>query len=200
VSILSKASQYHHGNLKVDLINAALALLDEGGLEQVGIRQVARAVGVAHSAPANHFRNKQALYSALAQHAFSELVQALDQVLIDGMALEESIQAFNQCMLAFALKHPNRYTLMWRKDLLDDQDPALLDAMEQVYQKLLSLLASHAQAQQVDVESQAIALWSMIHGYISLRLDGNLSDGQDAVTGKDRATALGDVLLHGLLA
>ncbi len=55
------------------------------------------------------------------------------------------------------------------------------------------------QKKQVDVESQAIALWSLIHGYVLLRLDENLKDGYDEVTGIKKQISIIDVLLDGIV-
>ena len=68
---------YHHGNLRFALIEAALDILDESGIDAVSIRQVAKRVGVAHSAPANHFKNKRALFTALAAEIFKQLAQKM---------------------------------------------------------------------------------------------------------------------------
>jgi hypothetical protein len=70
--------------------------------------------------------------------------------------------------------------------------------MEAVYQKLIGLLDKQATKKRVDVESQTIAVWSLIHGYVSLRLDGNLQSGQDKLTGLKRVDAIVDVILDGL--
>lgn len=49
-----------------------------------------------------------------------------------------------------------------------------------------------------DVDSEVIATWSMVHGYVALRLDGNLTAGADMVSGKSRDAAIVDVLVNGL--
>lgn len=195
---MAKANSYHHGNLKADLIQAGLAILDEEGIEAVGIRQVARKVGVAHSAPSNHFKNKQSLLTALGEEIFQRLLHAIESDLKQGDDLSKSIHRFCKSVLDFALRYPNRYRLMWRKESLDSQNPQLQASMERVYQKLIVLLGESSRQKNTDVESQAIALWSLIHGYASLRLDGNLSQGRDKLTGKDRLDAIIAVLLEGL--
>ena len=40
------AAVYHHGNLREALIRAAMQLAEEGGPENVSMREVARRVGV----------------------------------------------------------------------------------------------------------------------------------------------------------
>lgn len=199
VSILKKTEKYHHGNLREELISSALQLLDEKGVEGVGIRQVARVVGVAHSAPANHFKNKQALYTALATDIVSSLLRTLQEKVRPERGVEIAIHAFCQSLLDFALVQPNRYSLLWRKDCVNTVDPELNAAMEALYQLLLDVLDTQAAKKGVDVESLAIAVWSLLHGYVSLRLDGNLGQGSDALTGTDRSEAIVGVILKGLL-
>jgi AcrR family transcriptional regulator len=194
-----KTAQYHHGNLREELINAALELLDESGIEAVGIRQVARKVGVAHSAPANHFKNKQALFTALATHIFRDLMVAIQsRPMTNADNLRDAIHHFAKTILDVGLKYPNRYKLIWRRDCVDNENTALYQVMEEIYQQLTDTLQTHAKRKHIDVESQAIALWSLIHGYVSLRLDGNLSAGHDEVTGVERQLAIIDVILEGL--
>lgn len=195
---MTKAKNYHHGNLKNDLLQAGLIILDEEGVDGVGIRQVARKVGVAHSAPANHFKNKPALLTALADEIFQSLLLNIETSVNEVEPLSEAVTKFCKSLLEFALQYPNRYRLIWRTDCLDKRNPELQEAMERVYQKLISLLRESARQKNVDVESQAIAVWSMIHGYVSLRLDGNLQQGRDSVTGKDRVEAILAALLEGL--
>lgn len=197
---MGKASSYHYGNLREELLKASFELLDQGGIETVGIRQVARVVGVAHSAPANHFKNKKALFTAMATEVFTHLIEVIQTKLQrDAEDLRDSIQLFSETILNFGLKYPNRYLLIWRRDCVDNEDPALHEALENIYQQLTAILQKYAKNQKVDVESQAIALWSLIHGYVSLRIDSNLEAGRDLVTGIERQRAIIDVIVDGLL-
>lgn len=195
---MTKSKAYHHGNLKAELVQAALGILDAEGVDAVGIRQVARKVGVAHSAPANHFKNKQSLLTALVEEIFRSLLQTIESRFTDSLSIKSSIMIFCQSILDFALSYPNRYRLMWRQDVLDLQDENLRQSMETIYQTLTASLKPQASIKRVDVESQAIAVWSLIHGYVSLRLDGNLQAGRDAITGQERLEAIVDVLLAGI--
>jgi len=48
---------YHHGDLRRVLIDAALRLAEEGGAEQVSVREAARRAGVSPGAPVPAFRD-----------------------------------------------------------------------------------------------------------------------------------------------
>ena len=197
---MTKTSLYHHGNLREQILQTAFELLDVEGIGAVGIRKIARILKVAHSAPANHFKNKQALLVALATKSFSDLYSKI--VKASSKETENfrlAIHSFSNTILEFGLKYPNRYKLLWRREYTDDKNSDLAIVMEDIYTQLSTILSEHAQKKQVDVESQAIALWSLIHGYVLLRLDESLKDGYDDVTGIKRQIAIIDVLIDGIV-
>ena len=195
-----KPSTYHHGNLRENILKTAFELLDAEGIEAIGIRKIARLLDVAHSAPANHFKNKQALLTALATESFRHLVSTIEKDISQQTdELSENLHSFCNTLLEFGLAFPNRYKLLWRREYADNKNQELDAAMEAIYSQLIATLKKHALHRNVDVETQAIALWSLIHGYVLLRLDGNLNEGVDDVTGIKRQEAIIDVLITGIV-
>lgn len=188
-----------HGDLRVELLREGLTLLDIQGIEGVTIRAVARNAGVAHSAPANHFPSRRAMLTAIATIVFSDLADLSIEAITDLTDKpEQAIQAFAESWFQFAFDTPNRYQLLWQRQLVDQDDPALAREMERAYSALLSLLRQDQVNHRVDIETDAIAIWSMIHGYISMRLDGNLVAGVDTVTNLPRHKAILLSLIDGI--
>lgn len=197
---MTKKSHYHHGNLREQILKTAFELLDEEGIDAVGIRKIARLIEVAHSAPANHFKNKQALVVALATESFRDIhSKIIKSISKETENIRLAIHSFSNTVLEFGLKYPNRYKLLWRREYTDDQNDEIEIVMEDIYTHLTGILRVQANKKQVDVESQAIALWTLIHGYVLLRLDENLKFGYDEVTGINRQIAIIDVLIDGIL-
>lgn len=195
----AKSSTYHHGNLREELLKAAMGILDESGIEAVTIRQVARKAGVGHSAPANHFADKRALLTQLAIDIFVSLGELIKRDLqVAPQGLSEKVRVFTDTLIEFGLSQPNRYRLLWRRDYLDNDSVELNGAMDVIYDALLATLATSKESN-VSVESKAIALWSMLQGYVTMRIDGNLEAKKDEVSGNDRQQAIVDVLLQGLI-
>jgi AcrR family transcriptional regulator len=196
------ATPYHHGNLRPALLKAAFSLLDQSGVENVTIRAVARQIGVAHSAPANHFKDRKALLTAMATMVFDEIGGAITQQLAKSRSDDTSltrrarIGVFAETLINFGLSQPHRYRLLWRRDLLDDGDEALQNAMNAIYDALLVELGETRPTR--SIETDAIALWSMLHGYISMRLDGNLVAKSDEKAGIPRHHAIVDALFAGI--
>lgn len=188
-----------HGDLRMALLREGLTLLDIHGVEGVTIRAVARNAGVAHSAPANHFPTRRAMLTAIAAIVFADLADLTTES-ITGLTdkPEQGIQAFAETCFQFAFDSPNRYQLLWQRQLINQDEPALAKEMERVYSALLSLLQQDQINHRVDIETDAIAIWSMIHGYISMRLDGNLVAAEDSVTKLPRHKAILLSLIDGI--
>lgn len=188
-----------HGDLRFELLREGLTLLDTQGIEGVTIRAVARNAGVAHSAPANHFPSRRAMLTAIAATVFAAMADLIIDAITDLTDKpEQAIQAFAETCFQFAFDTPNRYQLLWQRQLVDQDDPAVAREMERVYSALLSLLRQDRINHRVDIETDAIAIWSMIHGYISMRLDGNLVAAEDTITNLPRHRAILLSLIDGI--
>jgi AcrR family transcriptional regulator len=71
-------SNYHHGNLRAELLTAAEKKLRESGPDQISLRELARETGVSHNAPHRHFPDRQSLLEALAVAGFERLREEID--------------------------------------------------------------------------------------------------------------------------
>ena len=61
---------YHHGDLKAVILEQAATLVAERGADGISLRELARAAGVSHAAPAHHFTDRRGLFTALATEGF----------------------------------------------------------------------------------------------------------------------------------
>ncbi len=180
-------------SLRSTLVEQAFVLLDREGPDGVTIRAVARAAGVSHAAPANHFADRRHLLTELASEAFRQYL-----AFVDAFPAPNRARAYVAGMVEFALAFPGRYQLIWRKDLVDWEDPAFLEQMDRAYADFLRELGqSEARSgdRPPDIETLATAAWSMAHGYAVLRSTGIFDSRTDAVTGQSRVEAILDLLL-----
>lgn len=157
----TSAKPYHHGDLRSALLDAADALLDEGGDGAVSLREAARRAGVSATAAYRHFADKDALLAALATRHFAQLGQALRSV-----DFTEQGRAY----VRFALARPGRFRLMFGPVLGRAKDhPALQQTSDAVFAGLTAAAGS---------KDDAVRAWSLVHGLAHLLLDG-------AITGVD---------------
>jgi len=167
---------YHHGDLKQALIDAGMKILKENGIQALTLRNTARVSGVSHSAPYAHFADKQALLAAISAQGFLALFEDLSTTVTKFKhSPTELLIETGWTYAQFALSNPNCFKLMF-SGILEDQH-AFPDFMEAV-QKTFLLLVEVVQICQANkilrngpVDNRAIAVWSLVHGFISLYLE-----------------------------
>ncbi len=195
---LKKQSRYHHGDLRQALLTSCLEILDRAGVDAVTVRATAREAGVAHSAPANHFKDRAALLTQLALDIFAELLHEIDERRAkSGGDLTDQLHAFADAVLNYAWRRPNRYRLLWRRDSINPDHPDFQAAGAAIYERLREVLATADGARTISPDTFVVAAWSLVHGYISLRLDGALLSGRDEISGESRERAIVTAMIAG---
>jgi len=161
---------YHHGDLKAVILGQAAALVAERGADGISLRELARAAGVSHAAPAHHFTDRRGLFTALATEGFTLLAAALHDAKPE---FADAARAYVQ----FALDHPGHYAVMFDKLLYDAADPTLCAAEAEAAAELAGGVATLADPNaQNDPEGAALAAWSLVHGFALLTLNGTVAD------------------------
>lgn len=185
-----RARPYHHGDLRAALLGEAEAILERHGIQALTLRAAARAAGVSHAAPANHFGDLTGLLSELAASGFNRFSAALSAA-ADAAGHERRIRAaaMGRAYVTFAQNHPGLFALMFRSERLDAARPALREAMDVARQVLRNAAgtASGNTGPPLRIAALAAARWSLVHGFAMLLLDGRLEgmirslpDGEDA--------------------
>ena len=187
---------YHHGDLRAAVLLAAEKILEAEGVDALTLRAVARAVGVSHTAPKNHFGDLQGLLSELAAVGYrrygAALLSAMDAA---GADPRTRMRAMGRAYVDFAVAHPGLFVLMFRGERLDMARPSLQEAIEGTRQALRAATASVASdASPLQLAARATASWALVHGFAMLLLDGRLRHTL-AMLSQDRA----DVLLEAVL-
>jgi AcrR family transcriptional regulator len=58
-------ARYHHGDLRAALIQCGLELIERDGIHALTFREIGKQLGVSRSAAYRHFKDKEALLSAI---------------------------------------------------------------------------------------------------------------------------------------
>ena len=178
---VERADGYHHGNLRRALLDAAMELIRERGIDGFTLREVARRAGVSHAAPYHHFHDKAALVSALAVESFEAFERTFREAVArtSGTHLEK-IHAIGRAYVRFAFDDPDRFALMWRPELRRMADDSPVDeAGLASYQVLIDEVVAGQDAGEIvagDVGLLSLSAWSAVHGLATLVVDGPLRD------------------------
>ena len=173
---------YHHGRLRDALIDAAIEIVAEDGLERLTIRALAERVGVSHAAPQYHFADKAALIVAVATRGFEQLGAALGE-LSGGDDAAARLMAMGRTYIEFAMANPARYRLMFATGIPSHKsdDDAFCDAAARTFGQLTDAIAAVGPGAEDEeaaggrVHAAALFAWSAVHGAIMLQLDGTFS-------------------------
>lgn len=175
----SASNAYHHGDLRSALLSAADSLLEERGVEGFTLRECARLAGVSHAAPAHHFKDVRGLLTAVAAGAFDRLTASMRdrKALADADPLAQ-LQAAGEGYIAFALSEPQHFSLMFRCSVVNTEDEALSASGRAAFLELERPVAALHAVDDAMADANgsidAVLLWSLVHGFAHLYLDGRL--------------------------
>ena len=177
---MPKKKTYHHGDLKNALIKAGVEILAKDGVSGLSLRKVAMKAGVSHAAPYAHFADKQALIAAISTEGFRQLYER-----VSGVAEEYQNQPEKQLVevawayVQFAMDDPDRFKVMFSGVLEKEKEyPDFVTESQRNFQLVKMIVeANQASGRLRSGDSALVALsaWGIIHGFILLLLEGQIS-------------------------
>lgn len=194
---------FHHGDLRNALIAAAGRLMAERSDWTFTLREVARAAGVSHNAPYNHFPDRRALLAAVATRAFEDFGSALAESVAEAgsASVADRIRASARAYIAFALRNASRFRLMFSAELAGCEEAALTRAGERAFAVLRGLIDEGVGNRTLSPNpggTHALAAWSLVHGFATLILDGRVPKPSGDQALASMADAITTTLIAGL--
>ena len=165
-------------DLRQNVLDASLTLIEEGGLDGLSMREVARKAGVSHQAPYHYFGDREAILAELAGEGFSKLGQSLVRAGAQaGSEPVKAVEAMGRAYVEFALRNPAYFQAMFRADAVPlDRYPEARKREDEAFGKLVEGIDRAFRKQPAEVRRTiAIACWAMVHGLATLILEGSLA-------------------------
>jgi AcrR family transcriptional regulator len=177
--------------LRGDIVRAATRLLQEAGDEDaVTLRAVAREVGIAAPSIYPHFPDSAAIVGAVVAETFAALVAVIEAA---REGIDDPVERLSaQChgYLRFAQEHPGLYRVLFgrsrhieapaaaaaKPETRGDtaaRDAVIVEAGTPAIMLLVDAIAACVAAGRSTSQDpwlDAVALWSMLHGYSALRI------------------------------
>ena len=196
---MSAQRPYHHGHLKEELLNAALALISQVGPQGFTLREVARRAGVSHNAPYRHFRDKDELLAVVAVQGFERLNSAMKRSAARGTTPLERFRLCGRGYISFALRWPQHFLVMFDLPSGREKYPEYAGAGEEAFATLLKFVVECQRAEVLpggEPERLAFMAWSMVHGIAKLASSSHLPFPKNSVL--DFADTASRVLAAGM--
>lgn len=174
---------YHHGDLKASLIKAAGVILTRDGADALSLRAIAQQVGVSHTAPYSHFKNKKELIRAVIDQGFESLAEAMQQAEKQSNKPRDNLAlTYGAAYLQFAISNPQLYRLMLGQiearglkkaspdTYFSGENQALKDPfflLENAFKKIVT--------DSSEVKNKALGAWALVHGMAALLIEGYIT-------------------------
>ena len=169
---------YHHGNLRVALLEVARTRLAEGAEATLSLRDLAARVGVSVNATYRHFDSKEALLMELAAEGFDALrAHMLGAVAQLGAAdTIERLHATGEAYVHFAQHDPALFQLMFGREGRFAEYERFRQSAGAAFAVVVGCVAAVQQVamDEPSATKAAMAAWSLVHGFAILSLRGYL--------------------------
>lgn len=169
-----EASPYHHGNLKISLIEAYLELLETLPASKISLRKIASHIGVAATAVYNHFKKKDELITAVRVRLLDIFASDIRDRMVEVKEPEDKIRQLGIIYFQFSRDYPQYFEILF-SDIIPEEFvteellSAGMRAEEPVRNAVSCLLEKHGLPK--DKFHQGVgsfACWSLAHGVTTL--------------------------------
>lgn len=172
---------YHHGNLKESLIETALQMVANEGINSITLRELSKRLGTSRSAIYRHFDSKDALMKAVINAGFEKLDTCITPVLenFDDDVVTR-FEKMGRAYIDFAIDNPAVYRMIFGHELMQEREESCdINDAEQAcgFHALVALIVEGQEKALFKTEDpilQATTVWSMIHGLSNLLIDGHV--------------------------
>lgn len=168
--------------LRDEIIAAAIKILSTIGPEDpFSLRAVAKEAEIAAPSVYIHFADRNGLLLAVLEKLFREQVElravAEEQAALAGGGARERLLARSLATVAFGLKHPGHYKVLFEGRVVPRlDDPKIVDFGRPLLLRSIELIrdippASAKVRVSEDPQQLALLLWSGLHGVVSLHIN-----------------------------
>lgn len=183
------AGAYHHGDLRAAVIAAGLKRIEDGERGELGLRALARDVGVSATALYRHFPDKEALLDALADEGLRRLGALQAQAWLKAGGGSAGFKATGIAYVRFAHDEPALFRLSFTRQMAERKEGG--DGGEVAY-NLLRAGVGEALPGVKDPDVAALHAWALVHGLAMLVLDRRI-DWDEAMVEKVVGLTFGGV-------
>ena len=160
------AKPYHHGNLRAAIVTAALEVLSREEPSALSLRDLARTVGVRHSALYTHFRDRTQLLAVIAGEGFKALLEAMKAA---PPSTRGRVAGLAETYVRFARANPSYYRVMFIPEVGRPENNGCIKAScEGCFDTLMEALQEDSGLSEPEARERAVGIWSTLHGIVQL--------------------------------
>ncbi len=167
--------------VKAATLKASRELAKQYGWPKVSIRKIAKEIQYTPPVIYQHFKNKEAILMELEMQGFRKLKFALEDTMSKGGEPIPRLLSLTATAWDWAFEEADLYQVMFNLDSIHATPPnrkALSESAEVVLKTLKEIHLFESQ-----VEEYFFTWWSLLHGYISLIMSGQVQGKRSKMRG-----------------
>jgi AcrR family transcriptional regulator len=156
--------------MRGQILDAALVLLQQEGLEGVSIRKIADRIGVSHMLLYSYFENHAEIIRSLIERGFEQMEAFCAESLRraeSGDALAQ-VRALLEKFIQMSHEHPMIYQTAWRRDLSMRTDTRIGTTSLEALSRLIQLCIERGQCVERDPRLAAAMAFCIVNGTLLL--------------------------------
>ena len=173
---------YHHGNLREELIEKGIELINEVGEEKLSLRKVAKMCGVSNAAPYTYFKKKSDLLYAMSDYIWGILAAELDRTRKKYEHQENLLVKLGKTYVMFFCENHRYYHFMISRKNMKIDLFSKFSEIENNNEKAFSILKIEAIKilEKMGVPNQAmqdkiIAMWALVQGLVTIMIMNDIT-------------------------
>lgn len=172
---------YHHGSLRQALVDAALAIAREDGVDQVTVREAGKRAGVSSGAPFRHFPTKTALMTAVAEESMRRFRAGIAVELEKAQQLDplSRFRALGIAYLRWVIDNPTHFEIISMRRAIDfDASETLVGLNEEIRGLMVQILEdarAAGQLRKTDIEKVPLQARALVYGLARMWIDGQFA-------------------------
>ncbi|MNP26729.1 HTH-type transcriptional regulator LuxR [compost metagenome] len=172
---------YHHGDLKQELIDKGLLLLNREGFEKFSLRKVASMCGVSHTAPYKHFKDKEELIEEIIKKVWKSFNIALSESTNKyKFSPKEEIIEMGKAYVKFMVENPEylNFMFLWGNSTPIKIEENKFNSYEgsafEVFKNSAERYLKEINIDESEYTERVLTMWSMVHGISILLAKGSI--------------------------
>jgi AcrR family transcriptional regulator len=161
----AKRDRYHHGDLRAALIDTAVELIAERGVQGFSLAEASRRLGVAVSAPYRHFGDRDELLVAAGVRACELLVATVKAESASAETPTERLTAAARGYVRFAAEHRAMFETVFGANLDRARHAELDEASRPVKDAFQAAALALSDGDPAAAEALAVAVATTAHGH-----------------------------------
>ena len=173
---------YHHGNLREELIEKGIEVINEEGEEKLSLRKVAKMCGVSNAAPYTYFKKKSDLLYAMSDYIWGILAAELDRTRKKYENQEDLLVKLGKTYVMFFCENHKYYHFMISRKNMKIDLFSKFSKIENNNEKAFSILKIEAIKilEKMGVPNQAmqdkiIAMWALVQGLVTIMIMNDIT-------------------------